>query len=112
MATVTRHKYGVLLLVVLMLGFGVWSVFHTKVQDTEILTGVVDGHHVFLHDEGHTRYLLVRVPDRERLVRVVLPQRSPFLEGARVELYRNHASDSSNERYLFKGYLNQSNEQK
>lgn len=105
--TIRRQKYGLLLVVVLMLCFGIWSVFHTQPQESEVLIGTVDGHHVFLHDEGHTRYLLIRVPDREGAVRVVLPQRAPYLEGAEVELYRNHASNSSRERYLFKRYLDQ-----
>ncbi|BDY04473.1 hypothetical protein [Ferrimonas sp. YFM] len=110
MAIIRWQKYGAVLVVALVLCMGGWSVLGTQPQDAEPLIGVVEGHHVLLHDEGHTRFLLVRVPDRERLIRVVLPQRSPFLAGAKVEVYRNRVADSSRERYLFKRYLTQPGE--
>lgn len=77
---------------------------HRPAAATETVIGKVNSHRAFVHDEGHTTYLLLTVPDRSTIVEARLPKQVPIKIGQHVELTRLTYEQTRKERYLFVRY--------
>ena len=55
-----------------------WLVIGLSSKEAISVNGVVVNKQVSLRDDGHKIYLLIKVPDKETLVRVTLPKYLPI----------------------------------
>jgi len=63
------------ILIILLLVMGTYS----DNDDTSVIVnGYVVSQHAKLHDEGHTIYLMVKVPGKQELAKVFLPKYLPI----------------------------------
>ncbi len=84
-----RHKrfrtWSVVFLVFVLVG---WLLYGLTSDSAKTVFGTVHSYRAVLHDEGHTIYLRVKVPDKENLVNVRLPKYEPIKKDVKVELRR------------------------
>ncbi|PMN62690.1 hypothetical protein BCT27_24965 [Enterovibrio norvegicus] len=107
MSKVRHQKFCVMLVAILFVAVSVWLMLQNETKEATNVIGVVESHKASLHEEGHTLHLMVRLTDREKLIRVKLPQRESFKKGAKVELIRFERALSGSERHLFLKYVDE-----
>ncbi|WP_028023927.1 hypothetical protein [Enterovibrio calviensis] len=107
MAKVWHQKFRLVLVAIFFIAVSVWLMLKNETKDATNVVGVVESHQASLHEAGHTLHLMVRLTDREKLVRVKLPQREPIKKGDKVELRRLGRALSGTERHLFLKYVDE-----
>ena len=95
--------------IVIIALLSVIAIWYVSVQPTssQIVVGVAMNHRAQLHDEGHDLFLYVAVEDREQLVKVRLPNKTPIRVGEKVEMNRLFSDDSDYEKYVFHRYISE-----
>ncbi|SET49973.1 hypothetical protein [Thalassotalea agarivorans] len=77
--------------------------------DSQKVVGEVISTHTRMHDEGHTLYIMVKIPNRTSLVKVKLPTNQPIKKDAKVELNQVETLWLEKHRYTFSKYLDSKN---
>jgi hypothetical protein len=74
-------------------------------KNQELVVGVATGAYTRLHDEGHSKYVMVKVPSKPQPVKVRLPKGQLVLKGAKVEVYEIETFLFGRDRYRFLKYV-------
>lgn len=101
-----KHKrfraWSIVLLVLIIL---IWLVIGLSSKSHEQVKGIAISQHASLREDGHKIYLMVKVPDRETLVKVSLPKHLPIKRNVQVELRKHKSTLFDTFRYTFVRYL-------
>ncbi|WNC67483.1 hypothetical protein RI845_13265 [Thalassotalea nanhaiensis] len=101
-----KHKnFRVWSLAFLALIIILWLVVGLSSNNSIAVNGVVISQHASLRDDGHKIYLMVKVPDRETLVKAPLPKHLPIRRNVKVELRKHQSTLFDTYRYSFVRYL-------
>ena len=82
-----------------------WLIVGLSSKSSVPVNGVVISQHASLRDDGHKIYLMVKVPDRETLVKVSLPKYLPIRRNVKIELRKHKSTLFDTYRYTFVRYL-------
>ena len=69
------------------------------------VVGVAVNRSVSYHDEGHTNYLHIEVPNENRIIKVSLPSATPIKTGVKVAVRKLEKPSSKKARYMFLKYI-------
>lgn len=72
---------------------------------SEKIIGEVTGTHTRMHDEGHTLYLMVKIPESINPVKVRLPKCKLIKKGAKIEINQIDTLWYGKSRFSFSKYL-------
>jgi hypothetical protein len=101
-----KHKnfraWSIAFLVVVIL---IWLVIGLSSKSSLPVNGIAISQHASLREDGHKIYLMVKVPDRETLVKVSLPKYLPIKRNVKVELRKHRSTLFDTFRYTFVRYL-------
>ena len=101
-----KHKnfraWSIVFLVLIIL---VWVVVGLSSKGSVPVNGIAISQHASLREDGHKIYLMVKVPDRETLVKVSLPKHLPIKRNVKVELRKHESTLFDTFRYTFVRYL-------
>jgi len=101
-----KHKnfraWSIVFLVLIIL---VWVVVGLSSSGSVPVNGIAISQHASLREDGHKIYLMVKVPDRETLVKVALPKHLPIKRNVKVELRKHKSTLFDTFRYTFVRYL-------
>ena len=82
-----------------------WLIFGLSSKSSVPASGVVISQHASLREDGHKIYLMVKVPERENLVKVSLPKHLPIKRNVKVELRKHKSTLFDTYRFTFVRYL-------
>ena len=83
----------------------IWLVVGLSSKSSLTVNGIAVSQHASLRDDGHRIYLMVKVHDRETLVKVLLPKHLPIKRKVKVELRQHKSTLFETVRYTFVRYL-------
>ena len=102
----TKHKnfraWSVAFLILVII---LWLIIGFSSKSSVAVNGVAISQHASLREDGHKIYLMVKVPDRENLVKVSLPKHLPIKRNVKVELRKHKSTLFDTYRYTFVRYL-------
>ena len=84
--------------------FGLF-IFGLTSNGSEKVSGEVTGTFTRMHEEGHTMYLMVKIPEQKQPARVRLPRRIPTRKGAKIEINEIDTLWYGKYRHSFSKYL-------
>jgi hypothetical protein len=101
-----KHKnfraWSIVFLVLIIL---IWLVIGFSSKSSVPVNGIAISQHASLREDGHKIYLMVKVPERETLVKVSLPKHLPIKRNVKVELRKHQSTLFNTFRYTFVRYL-------
>jgi len=101
-----KHKsfraWSVVFLVIVIF---LWLIVGLSSKGSVPVNGVAISQHASLREDGHKIYLMVKVPDRENLVKVSLPKHLPIKRNVKVELRKHKSTLFDIYRFTFVRYL-------
>jgi len=89
----------------LILVIFLWLIVGLSSKSSVPVNGVTISQHASLREDGHKIYLMVKVPDRENLVKVSLPKHLPIKRNVKVELRKHKSTLFDTYRFTFVRYL-------
>jgi hypothetical protein len=84
--------------------FGLFLLGFTS-DGSEKVVGEVTGTHTRMHEEGHTLYLMVKIPESNNPVKVRLPKGQLIKKGAKIEINQINTLWYGKSRFSFSKYL-------
>ena len=100
-----HKKFRVWSMAFLVLIILIWLVVGFSSKGSVSVNGIAISQHASLREDGHKIYLMVKVPDRETLVKVSLPKHFPIKRNVKVELRKHESTLFETFRYTFVRYL-------